>query len=399
MNRKSLLGLVLFSVLVVGCTESSSPIGGTVSPTSNTSQSGGVDANGILSGEIWVTDVFGTDRINLRTGRSIEVSEERAYPSRDGRVFVEHLEDVARVDNEFCSISFDELEEINVKNSITGELLSSFRLNRDINGPVRMSPDRERIAMFVAEDSRDCGSNSFNPEFSIFSKDGVELYRDSIEDSVQGYDFHPDGRLVILRHFGGNEYKIQIEPTPGFNDFVTLLSFFSAPDVLFYRGLRVGPTGNDVVVEEVLGIPPVLAGITYRDARAHHFPLFDNGRPLPEGVSFGSTALFVYPGEARVNSPAFSPDGRHIMVTEGFSSGSAVFFQQFPNLDQIDATLIVPFNADNLSYVVPVNVKEQLMPPLEYSDTIFPVLINQSGTVSSAGFKPITGFSWVPAID
>jgi len=58
MNKLSIATFIIVPMLCIGC--------GGGGATSGGSQS--LDTNGNPSGEIWVTDTFGTDQINLRTG-------------------------------------------------------------------------------------------------------------------------------------------------------------------------------------------------------------------------------------------------------------------------------------------------------------------------------------------
>ena len=144
----------------------------------------------------------------------------------------------------------------------------------------------------------------------LYSKDGQQLYRAPLETrymAIEGYDFHPDGRLVLIVHYPINDYRVEIETFPGSYKFDTLIKFARAPGVNYYRGLWVGPTGNDAVVEAVSGQPLSISGLRYREALAHYFKLFED---------IGETDLFLYTDESRLNSPAFSPDGQYIMVTE-----------------------------------------------------------------------------------
>jgi len=63
---------------------------------------------------------------------------------------------------------------------------------------VYLSPDAERVALRVAENNMDCGSSYENQWLAIMSKDGKEPYHHP-DDSILSYDWHPDGRLVILK--------------------------------------------------------------------------------------------------------------------------------------------------------------------------------------------------------
>lgn len=362
----------------------------------------GMNPNGPHTGEIWISDGSGTERFDLQTGKRTEVSDGLANPSRDGSVYVEYLRNY-----ETISINCDGLDasykaqKISVIDTRSGGVLSSFLHNTSINdrAPVRLSPDRERIALIAAEDTMDCRSNTSNSRFSVFSKDGEQLYRDSTEFNsiqvtipIQGYDFHPDGRLVILVDNGRKNYGVQIETFAGSYEFVELFAFKAAPDEIYLLGLRVGPTGTDAVIEAVTDRGPTESGIRRRNAVAHHFLLFN-------GAEIGETKLFASNDIDRFNSPAFSPDGQHIMVTEGFISGTTAYTASHPDLSIINNLDLVPVSSESTTYIVPVGIKEQPMPPAQYSDNIRPVFVVNSGALNTVGFMPATGISWTPVVD
>lgn len=395
MVTRGLVGLMLLSVACIGCTDSSTP---------NDALDGGspvVGVNGPLAGEIWVTEKFGTERVNLQTGDAIKVSEERAYPSRDGGVYVEFLKDVGQVDGN-CSVIQNDTHQINLIDTRSLEVLNSFVLDRDIQGPLRLSPDGKRIAMRVAAVANElCGTNNSDFRVSVFSTDGKELFRASDGDGtslgIKSYDWHPDGRLVIVLYVEEtDEFEIQIESTPGSFRFQTLLEFESSKDIAFYTGLRIGPTGNDAVMEGVYETAPTLSGFTYREARVFYFNLFEDTE---------SPALFQQSNEDTVNSPVFSPDGNYIMVTYGYIGGGLVNYTVVPDLQPEFGVelmpVILPASTNSLSYVVTVGIRNQPMPPESYSETIRPVFAKRfsSGELSAVGFYPIDGYTWTPVID
>jgi len=393
MVTRGLVGLVLLSIASIGGTESDSSTDGGL-PSS-------VGVNGPLTGEIWVTEKFGTERVNLQTGDAIRVSEERAYPSRDGSVYVEFLKDVGQVSGN-CSVIQNDTQQINVIDTRTREVLNSFVLDRDIQGPLRLSPDGKRIAMRAAEIATgDCGGNDSNFRFSVFSINGEELFRSSDVGGtplgVKSFDWHPDGRLVIVIYVEEvDEFEIQIESAPGSFRFETLLEFTTDKDIAFYSRLRISPTGNEAVMEGVYETAPSLSGFTYREARVFHFNLFKDTE---------SPALFQQSNEDTVNSPVFSPDGNYIMVTRGYIGGGLINYTVIPDLEPafgVDLMpVILPASTNSLSYVVTAGARNQPMPPVRYSETIRPVFAKHfsSGELSAVGFYPIDGYTWTPVID
>ena len=407
--------LMLLSVLSLGCTDSGTPINSansTANPTSNGSPTTGFNINAPYTGEIWTPDGFdyiGTTRFNLQTGKKVKVTDTWAFPTRDGSAYVEVYEDYERGIDEYCSfLGGADIQHLNVKDTRTGSTLGEIRLVTEFGFPVRLSPDAERVALRVAENNRDCGSSFDNKWLTVMSKDGEELYRHT-DDSIISYDWHPDGRLVILKKYpagGINRYGLQIETEPGsfIFDSEGLLGWNPAPDVIGYTAFRVSPNGREAVLEEVVDASHIISTATWRNSRTRHFKMFEAN---PE------TAMFVYEDEQpRVNAPIFSPDGQHILVVEGESSAAVGFnltsleLDSFDNnpllgIDELGTASIVAAASAGTAYIVSANQKLQPMPPKQYTETIRPVLAltgtnNQVNTVS---FSPTYDLTWTPVID
>ena len=397
------VALLLLSVLSTSCTENGSPAG--AAPLSDGASVTGI--NGPHTGEIWTADTFsGSNRFNLQTSQTIKVSDGLAYPIRNGSAYVEVFLNHESVDDEHCSTSLEDIHLFNVKDTRSGSVLGSFRLNRNINRTVRLSPDAEKIAMTVAEDSMDCDSNSKNKRFSIFSKNGEQLYR-ALDDKFIAFDWHPDGRLVIVRESidDPNSIMVLIEPTPGSyksHEFTLLLTWTRESEEISYIGFRVGPSGNDAVIEEVIDSAHFLTGFNWRNAKTHHFSLLG---------TTDETDMFLHDvndTKPRVNAPEFSPDGKYILVTEGYSEGAAVFNPTSLDLntlginqtDELGTFSVLPVSSKSMSYIVPVDQMQQPMPPTQYSENIRPVLATQGdGLVSTVSFYPLRTVTWTPVID
>ena len=398
---------MLFSVLNFGCTEAgtpANPANNTATPTSNGSPATGFNINGPHTGTIWTADrssFIGSNRYNLQTGEKIKFTDGMAFPTRDGSAYVEFYDDHRSGGNCLGIIPIDL---INIKDTRTGNLLGSFELNRSVEHPMRLSPDKERVALRVAEDEMDCGSNINNKWLTIMSKDGEELYRHG-DDSIVSYDWHPDGRLVIVRLGPTGQYLLMIEVTQGSYIFEELIIWNRAPDVTGYVGLRVSPSGNDAVLEEVLDSAHVLSGFEWRNSRTRHFNMFEDN---------DETAMFVYEDEnPRVNAPTFSPDGQHVLVVESFSSGSVVFNATSLEIDSFDlnptafgtdelGTLsVVSTSSPGMAYIVPTSQKLQPMPPQQFSENIRPVLTvrGTNREIHTVSINPANSITWTPVID
>ena len=234
---------------------------------------------------------------------------------------------------------------------------------------------------------------------------GEELYRNDVLDldsyNVHSHDWHPDGRLVTLVRTKfvdeiDSEYEIQIESSPGSYRFETLFSFRPG-GVFSYYGMRVNPTGNDAVVEGIYSRGVPLSGISQRQSRIFHFNLSGD---------FNPAVVFDQSEEANVNSPVFSPVGQYIMVTEGYLGGGLINYMAIPNTEVLSGPslkpVILPASTGAISYVVPVGVYGQPMPPVQVSDSMRPVIANRSSlhtTPGIVGFYPLDGYSWTPAVD
>jgi len=320
----------------------------------------------------------------MQTGDFVKVSNERAFPSRDGSVYVEFLRNVGQVEGN-CSLVTNDTHQINLINTRSGQVLNSFVIDRSIQGPLRLSPDGSRIAMRVAAIAQErCDTNEYNFKVSVFSTNGEELYRSSDADfpteGIKSYDWHPDGRLWLVNYDVNRErFLIRREINAGTYRFEEL-GLIGKPDgtEINYSRFRIGPSGNDAVIEAVYDVAVAFSGFT---------------------------KLFLQSDQERVNSPVFSPDGKHIMVTTGFIRGGLVNYTIIPEpqetlVGDLDP-IILNAGTNSLSYVVPVGVMGQPMPPQRFSDNIRPVLTKHysTGELSAVGFDPIDGYTWTPAID
>lgn len=387
--------LLLLSVLSTSCTENGSPVGAAPLSDGGGASAPATGINGPHTGEIWVAGESGSERFNLRTGETVKVSEGYAFPSIDGKVFVEYRKDFGHVHHPYCTQyrpDYVQAQQISVINSSTSEVLSTFKLPAAVDIPVRISNDA-RIAMKVAEDRKSCDGNHDNARLTVYSVTGELLHRFS-DEIYSEFDWHPDGRLVVLEQVTQQDYKLLIETAPGSHKLETLLSWSTSQGFLYYTGFRVSPSGQEAVMEGVSEKAHWLSGTDWRDAETFHFNLFE-----PTEVP----AMFVYPGESRVNGPTFSPDSKYILVTEGYFSGALVLESHYPEIGVTESLLDIayrlPVKADSSSYIVPVDVKLQSMPPTQFSETIRPVLSYRDGKINAVGLKPLDGLSWTPVVE
>jgi len=383
----------------------------TANPTSNGSATTGFNINAPFSGEIWTASgsrFVGSTRFNLQTGEKVDVTDTWAFPIRDGSAYVEVYADRSRGFTDYCPTYVD-FHHINVKDTRTGSTLGEFKLDIDFGFPVKLSPNAERIALRVSDPAKGCSGNDDNQWLTIMSKDGEELYRHP-DGSALTYDWHPDGRLVILQlnpAGSAGRYGLIIETEPGSLKFTSegLITWNRAPDVVGYGGFRVSPNGKEAVMEEILDQAHFLSGNNWRNARTRHFNMFEAAE---------ETAMFVYEdAQPRVNSPTFSPDGQHILVIEGDSTGVVVLnptsleidsFDINPTanpIDELGTFSVQAVSSPGMAYIVPASQKLQPMPPQQFSENIRPVIVlrgtnNQVNTVSFSANYDLT---WTPVID
>ena len=391
------VALLLLSVLSASCTENGSPVGAAPLSDGGGASAPATGINGPHTGEIWSSDAHnGAERFNVQTGKITKVSETVAFPTNDGSKFVEYFHDHDLAESVHGCINWDEVDLVNVKDTRSGSVLSSFKVvNRGVRFPVRPSPDGERLALFLSEQTCRSADQSLTRRFSVLSTNGELLYRNT-DEMIRTFDWHPDGRLVLVRKMPDTDrgWGVLIESRPGSYEFDYLFTYDAQTEISSYTGLRVGPTGNDAVIEAVSGNSNFLSGVSWRNGEPFHFPLFE--------PTDGEIQLFRHnPGDTpRVNSPVFSPDGQHVLVTEGYSQGTLAYNATFPELDVLGSLDVWPVAAASTSYIVSASVKGQLMPPTQYSDSIRPVLINQGdGTVSTVSFDPRYLITWTPVID
>ena len=411
--------LLLLSFLSLGCTDSGTPIDSAINtanststnPTSNGAAATGFNINGPFTGEIWTPTggrFVGTTRFNLQTGEKITVADTNAFPTKDGRAYVEVRDDYKQERNEYCPTDFVDVNLFLIKDTRTGTTLGEFSLVTDFGFPVHLSPDLERVALKVSENPMECQGFYRNHHLTIMSKEGEQLYRHP-DDSVLAYDWHPDGRLAILKvnpaGFPLNRYGLEIETEPGSYVFEGLLGWDRPADVKGYGRFRVSPNGKEAVMEEILDQSHFLSGVTWRSSRTRHFTIFE----VPE-----ETAMFVYEDEApRVNAPTFSPDGQHILVVEGAASGAVTLNPTSLEIDSFDFNPSL-FGTDELgtfsveavaisgsAYIVPASQKLQPMPPKQFSENIRPVLAltGTNNRVNAVSFIPSYDLTWTPVID
>jgi len=122
----------------------------------------------------------------------------------------------------------------------------------------------------------------------------------------------------------------------------------------------------------------------------HHFPLFSD---------VGETDVFEHgEGVTQVNGPTFSPDGKHVLVTEGFSQGALIYSTGDLDISVIGGLEVVPVLPISMSYVVPVETRLQPLPPAQFSEKIQPVLTTRTGRLGPESFNPLIELTWTPAI-
>jgi len=352
-------------------------------PTSG--QSGGL--NGVFVGELWIS-AAPAKRFNLATGQLTNVSDGEAYPSIDGSVYVEHLDEFTSVPDEACFNTPIYLQQINVKDSRSGSVLSSMLVDRDIDGPVRLAPDGQRVAMMAAAQD-DCGSNNRDHALAVYSTNGNELFRG--DDSMMTFDWLPGNLLAIIRRTSGNNYSLVVETAPGSYQFSEYISFTLDNSVLYIRGLRFDAAANRAVIEVVNENSQYLSSVSFREANIISLDFTESNF----SSVFSSTRT---DGQLRANAPVISPDGNWIIATHDYSSGGyATFYVGHESSDIIEDISVLPVPADSVTYIVPFTSASQPLPPFQFTESVRPIFAYNNGRVTPAGFNPLIDMSWTPS--
>jgi len=343
--------------------------------------------NGQHRGDIWYlrgsrkspeTHIF-----NLETGQDTKFSNTYAFPSRDGKKYVNLRYEVDDIG--VCRDQTTKYHTIEVKDTATNRVLSSFDTVDRIRSPIRLSPDGLRILAKSNEPECESGySDSFNA--SVYSLEGELLFRAIPE--VIGYDWLPDNRLALLQSIGGWEYVINYETAPGSMQFEKKVDFDLNPEVTgfpyrYMGDFRVGPDGNNILLNAVIDENSPSISVYYRYA---HTLLLDMNAGTIKWVYKGNEV----DGSLKTTMPVFSPDGEYILNTHDYISGSV-----FGSGDELLTTDIISIPTQGNSFIVPLTTVELPVPPNEQSSSVHVLQwYTPVGTTQPIGLSPLTYQMW-----
>jgi len=357
--------------------QSGAPVGSTglINAPAN---AGSAQVNGPLIGDIWYEGGYQeTHRHNLETGKTSKISNYKAYPTRDGTKYTELLPEVNYISplQSPCSESFY-VSRVSVRETRTGQVLSTFDTFDPISNPIKPSPDGSRLMAISNDDPCDLVGLDDSVKVSIYAASGELLMR--LVKNVILFDWMFDGRAVVLRSDGGGKFSLLFESAPGTLDFQLALdwTFPEGTQGLGLRGLQSNHDGTKFLFEVVLDESRAV-GINYRYS---HVLMIDMNQGNVYSVFKGNEP----DGTLKATEPVFSPDGNWILATQNYWAGAAVSISLPPS---------------GVSYAVRADAKDQLLPPTETSDSVRPILMSTDSTTrQTIRLNPIGGQAWTPTV-
>ncbi|MGQ7842850.1 hypothetical protein ACUNV4_00130 [Granulosicoccus sp. 3-233] len=334
--------------------------------------------NGTVTGRVFETD--DARYIDLETGEMVRLPVSAVYPSHDGQYLVEHRESARFMPDGGCLDFAKWFDRISIRDSVTGRVTDEFELSESVYGPVRLSPDGQTLAL-VWDKSHVCYDT--DAALTIFSPEGEEIVRAS--DTVGSYDWLPDNRLVFTVG-----QKIGMEVERNSFRYRTVVDMSDVPG--YPSRLDVSPDGSQILFEMVTRTSLWLAGVHYRDATVWAVDVDGTNLRQVATSSREDDPDSDY-DDPQVNMPVWSPDGQSILLTEGFTSGGAVW------VDYNYMANVLPIIGDSLTYVLPADAVAQTLPPAQYTaDGARPLLSLGSGSrVGAVTVDPLSPVMWAPA--
>jgi len=360
----------------------------------------GGQLNGQLTGHLWTTGVR-SYRFNLQTGRNTQIGSGEVFPSRDGRKYVDYMDEVDYLEppSGACLINVARpLNRVEVRDTITGELYSSFQTTYQIYPPIKLSPDGTRLlanAAPVEQCSRTTGT--FTTALTVFSLDGNILYRGSEDIHQSAFEWLPNGAITLVRRERDSYYSVEFERVAGSYSFDRFAGLSDNPGSVKRVGsLRVNATGNQMLLEVITDESGIFSTVFTRKSEVLSLNL--------NSEAVAVTDVFISNesdgGDLRANGVVFSPDGNWILTTHAFSGGVVVLGNNegdgSPGFFTDTALIAAP--PTGVSYVVPSNTANQPLPPVQITESIRPVLAIRDNQVVATGFNPKFEISWTPPL-
>jgi hypothetical protein len=286
-----------------------------------------------------------------------------AYPSQDGNEFVETINRCEYLGDfvyQSCLVIHD----------AQGNVVSSFKVPNETQGPAKLSRD----GMFVAVAVRDAIS-ALNPtQLVIYTRDGVFVDASPAQYDVRpkGFDWLPDNRILYAV-----DYMLYLTRQASANGelWATFSEQEGAPD-----HLAINPNGDRLA----------LTLKTHVNQSAIHGAVWVINLDASGHVVLAKTSESGT-DDPIINFPMWSPDGKWIAVIEG-----AVGLYPPPNgFEGAGSTVyIVPSNANNV--LLSLDGESEAIPVYSYYDEmVTPGSSSQLRTRFTTLIRD-GGFAWIP---
>jgi len=353
--------------------------------------------NGPLTGDVWVArgGEGKSYRFNLSTGVRTLVGEGKVYPSRDGTVYIDVVETDRREAIPGCEdnvvVPYADVLRVSLKSTRSGKTLESYLTIKQIQSPVRLSPDNKRVA--VIGNTGSCQNHIIGAPV-VLSMKGNVLYqaeRKSHSSPIEAFDFTPDNKLVFVRKIRDQTYSLEIESSSGSYDFKTVFGFKFNKEVKRISRIRSNASGNKFLLE---AITHELGSYTGFSARESSVWMIDVDARVVKPV-FSSNDDDK---KLRANEALFSPDGDWVLTTHKYQKGVVILQNNSGSGSDVFTDIAaIPVPPTGVAYAVPVGTVEQPLPPVRVSRSVRPVIGINNGEVTGVGFDPFTDQSWTPS--
>jgi len=310
------------------------------------------------------------------------LSDALVYPSKDGSEYIELIQEHRGEDVPECDDFSARVDLVNIRDTKTGAIKSSFERLRGIAGP-KLSPDGQTIAAF-SRDLTTCEKNIVF--FTLFTRDGKQILLG--KSDLHSFDWLPDNRLGFIVKKDDDQYFLGVQDDKDVYKYrsVALLRTEGEPG-----GIRVSPDGKRVLFTDETGRNPFLSGVKFVESTVYSINI--DGTDLTKLITTSRNE------QPRINNPLWSPDGSAILVTENYSSGVNTTFYGYDEVSTVVTDVsVIPVLPRSVSYSVSSDIDRLVaLPPDRYSESIRPLLTVQDGVLSAVVLNPLTALAWTPS--
>jgi len=373
--------ILYFGILLASCGGGSGGINPGSTIVSATTNQAPTNFNGALNGR--VISSHSNEQIDLQTGQVNFILGESPAPRMDGKEYAYFVQDHRFLPTPNACSANNWFSRIIIRDTATGLAQSSFEIAQTIYGSVRLSPDGQTMA-FDWWNVLNCGDEA---RLAIFSRYGEEIIRGN--GKIGSFDWLPDNRLVFT-----TDSKIVVETERNSLEWLEVFDYSDMPG--YASRLAVSPDGRKILFEMVTGTPPTFATVSYRYATIWQVNIDGTGLKKLVDSRRGDNQY-----EERINSPVWSPDGSHILATEGYLSGASISALTLPGpvLDTVIDSTVIPVSGSGITHVFPSSANAVELPPVSYSpNAVRPLFTLENGSVYTAALSINGGQHWVPAV-